>query len=107
MENAPLLASCGGDQLASHMSNIEQFVYLGTESNCVIACTQHTDGRIERKQVVPLPNPLGLKHGAPGGVAVEWVTAHPSGALPCAELILNPNPETLTLTPTPQPQPQP
>ena len=61
------------------MSNIEQFVYLGTESNCVIACTQRTDGRIERKQVVPLPNPLGLKHGTPGGVAVEWVTAHPSG----------------------------
>ena len=67
---------CSVDQ---HMSNIEQFVYLGTESNCVIACTQRTDGRIERKQVVPLPNPLGLKHGTPGGVAVEWVTAHPSG----------------------------
>ena len=62
------------------MSDIEQFVYLGTESNCVIACTQYTDGRIERKQVARLPNPLGIKHGAPGGVAVEWVTAHPSGA---------------------------
>ena len=71
------------------MSSIEQFVYLGTESNCVIACTQRTDGRIERKQVVPLPNPLGLKHGTPGGVAVEWVTAHPSGAWPYPALSLS------------------
>ena len=85
-EHTTRLASCSGDQ---HMSNIEQFIYLGTESNCVIACTQRTDGHIERKQVVPLPNPLGLKHGTPGGVAVEWVTAHPSGAWPYPTLSLS------------------
>ena len=57
------------------------FVYCGTESNEVICCEFFpADGHLEQRQALAVDsNALNLPHGAPGGIAVEWVVAHSSG----------------------------
>jgi len=57
-------------------------VYCGSESAQVLGFELFPaeDGRLEYRQAVVVdPNPFGLKDGAPGGIAVEWVLAHPNG----------------------------
>ena len=55
-------------------------VFCGTESPNVLSLKLLPDGKVEITQRLPVSsNPLALKYGSPGGIAVEWVTVHPRG----------------------------
>ena len=50
-------------------------VFCGTESPDVLSLKLPPDGKVEITQRLPVSsNPLALKYGSPGGIAVEWVT---------------------------------
>ena len=48
-------------------------VFCGTESPDVLSLKFLPDGKVEITQRLPVSsNPLALKYGSPGGIAVEW-----------------------------------
>lgn len=58
-------------------------VFVGSESPDVLSIPINADGSLAVADVVRVPasaNPLGLKHGNPDGVNVEWLITHPNAS---------------------------